>query len=273
MVSPVTLSSYEQKDNEGIVTTSDNQRFSGKMIVGADGAHSWLRAQCQIAVKKVDYEQRGIVATVKTSMPHQQTARQLFLKEGPLAFLPLSDPQTCSIVWSVPLDQAAALLEIDDVSFKKTLTNAFQHRLGEVIETGQRFAFPLYQQQAANYVQDRIALVGDAAHVMHPLAGQGVNTGLLDAARLADVVVDAIKNNRSFSSLPTLRRYERWSRADNQLMLKGIDTIKNVFANPSPAANRLLNLGLTLTNNVSVLKNIFIRHAVGKREGLPLLAK
>ncbi|SRR5579883_2165800 len=271
-MAPVTLKAFQQCAQHLELITSDNRVFTAKLAVAADGASSWLRQQAEIAVEQYDYHQTAIVAAVKTQLPHQKIARQVFLPTGPLAFLPLIDTHLSSIVWSLPKETAEAYLALDDKGFNATLSQVFSH-LDEGVLASPRYSFPLYQQQAKHYVSSRVALIGDAAHVIHPLAGQGLNMGLLDAASLAEVIAEAIKNRRNFASLSTLRAYERWRKADNSAMMTGVDVIKTFFASDKQAIQTLRGMGLTLSNKIAWIKNQFICQAVGKRLGLPKLAK
>jgi len=252
---------------------SGSSAFSASLTIGADGANSWVRQQANIRLNTEDYGHDAIVATVRTTLPHDKTARQVFLATGPLAFLPLQEADLSSIVWSMPPEDAQKILALDDDEFKTALTSAFANTLGDVIEVSKRFSFPLKKRRAERYIADRIALVGDAAHTVHPLAGQGLNVGLLDAAALVDVIVDAIKHNRDIGALHTLRRYERWRKGENALMLNGVDAIKTVFCTNKQITKALRSFGLNMTNQLPILKNLFTRHAVGSGEGLPLLAR
>lgn len=272
-ISSVTLSDYQPLANGVRLVAEDGRKFQAQLAVAADGANSWLREKSGITVNQHQYEQYGLVATVTTEKAHQLCARQVFLKTGPLAFLPLKDEKMCSIVWSLPVAEANRLCEVDEAIFRCELENAFNFELGEVVATGQRFAFPLRRQQASDYVRDRAVMVGDAAHVMHPLAGQGVNVGLLDAASLAEVIVAACDKEQDFASVKVLRQYERWRRAENVALLTGVDLIKHLFASEKPAVKMARGMGLNLTNKISMLKNLFARYATGGRDGLPALAK
>jgi 2-octaprenylphenol hydroxylase len=272
LIAPVTLNTLQENEHTVSVTTNDDRVFSARLAIAADGAHSWLREQAGIALDKKSYDQQAIVATVHTALPHEKVARQVFQSTGPLAFLPLMPTHTSSIVWSQHQAEAERLLSLSDAAFKTELTNAFSARLGDVETIEQRYAFPLHKQQAKKYIKSHIALIGDAAHTLHPLAGQGVNMGLLDAASLAEVVIDAYRAQRDYASIATLRRYERWRRADNQLLLSGVDFIKHFFENDKTGVQALRSLGMTVTNQMRFLKNVFTRHAVGNRAGLPKLA-
>lgn len=271
-LSPVSLTKCEQQQANITLHTKEYGAIQAKLAVAADGANSWLRKEVGMTVKTHSYEQEAIVASVVTAELHQKIARQVFLPEGPLAFLPLQSSNLSSIVWSLPSSKAREILALPEEQFKSALTTAFGVRLGEVKEVSERFLFPLKKQQAEKYIDNRIALVGDAAHVIHPLAGQGVNLGLLDAASLAEVVLAAAQQGRDIAQTSVLRRYERWRRADNMALLSGVDLIKQLFASNSLPIQTARGLGLAVTNRLLQIKNIFTRQAVGCRQGLPSLA-
>lgn len=266
------LASLQKHQDYVALTTESDQCFKAKLIVGADGARSWLRESANIEVEVSDYDQLAIVATVKTEKPHDRCARQVFLKTGPLAHLPLADAHQTSIVWSLPTEEAKRLMALEDEPFCAELTAAFDSRLGSVLEISKRYTFPLRKQQAKQYIKPRIALVGDAAHTIHPLAGQGVNMGFLDAASLAELVIEAFHKHRDFSSIALLKRYERWRKADNLTLHQGVDMIKNLFQSEKPTVHQLRKVGLNLTEAMPWFKKLFIQHAVGNRSGLPKLA-
>lgn len=247
-------------------------QLTAKLVVAADGAQSQVRKQAAIPLHKHDYEQVAIVTDVETELAHEKVARQVFLPAGPLAFLPLKQSHHSSIVWSLPSAEAARLKAVDEQTFKQALAQAFSYQLQAITSIGERYTFPLYKQEADYYVKSRLALVGDAAHTVHPMAGQGVNMGLLDAASLVDVIVDAIHQRRDYTSLSCLRRYERWRKADNLALLQGIDVIKNLFSSEKKNISSLRAWGMGLVNRTKLIKNKFIQHAVGHRRGLPTLA-
>lgn len=267
------LASFKSYEDRAEMTLQNGQVIGCRLAVGADGSASWLRHQAGITLNKQDYQQSALVASVKTEKPHGEAARQVFLPTGPLAFLPLPDPHWSSIVWSQPSQSAQSCQQMDEEVFKQQLAEAFFYRSGKIEAVKDRTVFPLVRQEARQYIAGRAALIGDAAHVMHPLAGQGVNIGLLDAASLAELVIQADQDRRDVGGVSLLRRYERWRKGDNFLMLKGVDAIKQLFASSQPMAKQSLSLGLLAVNEVALLKNIFIRYAVGKRAGLPLLAQ
>jgi len=262
-IHPVKLTSLQKKMHSIELTTADNHIFSAKLLIAADGANSWVRAQTHVELKSWDYEQTAIVATVKTTLPHQQTAWQRFLVTGPLAFLPLADANQCSIVWSATHGYAHELLTLSDDVFCEKLSTAFEKKLGNVVGVSKRYHFPLRMRHAKKYVQDRVALIGDAAHTIHPLAGQGVNLGLLDAANLVETVVTAVNKRRDFSSLATLRRYERARKSDNLIMLASVDLLKQLFSNQNRVVKNLRNGGLSLTDRFVVIKKLFAHYASG----------
>lgn len=273
IIAPVKLEKLIENEN-GIELIADDERvYKTRLAVAADGANSWLRKQAKINIKKFDYQQDAIVAAVHTALPHHETASQVFLATGPLAFLPLQEECTSSIVWSLPVNKANELMAMEAQDFQQALAQAFEYRLGDILKIEQRHVFPLSRQNTEEYVKPGIALIGDAAHTVHPLAGQGINIGLLDAASLADVLCDAIKNNRDFASYTNLRRYERWRKADNLTMLAGVDMIKNLFASEKKSIQTMRSLGLNATHRMKWIKNCFARHAVGDRGGLPSFAR
>lgn len=261
------------RNEKNVRLSLDNgESIDAMLIVGADGGKSWVRKTAAIEVDSNDYKQTAVVATVKTELHHKETAWQRFLPTGPLAFLPLTDGY-CSIVWSTSPQQADALLSMDDVNFCNELATAFDHKLGNVIETSARAKFPLRSQHAKHYVQDRLALVGDAAHTIHPLAGQGVNLGFADAATLAEVLVTTRQTKKDIGTYLALRPYERWRKGENLAMLTTMTGFKTLFSNENPVLSTLRNVGLNITDNVSPLKNTIIRHAMGLVGDLPKLAR
>lgn len=273
LLCPAALETAEALENGGWrVRSNDGREFTTRVLVGADGAQSKVRRLAGIETSGWSYDQTAIVANVRTAEPHQDTAWQRFLPIGPLAFLPLADGR-CSIVWATAPARAEALLALDQSEFAEALGEAFDQRLGSIVEVGPRAAFPLRLQHARAYVQPGLALIGDAAHVIHPLAGQGVNLGLLDAATLAEVILDAQAAGHDFGSLKALRRYERWRKGDNLLMMAVMDGFKRLFGATLPPVRLLRNLGLNLTDAAGPLKNQIARRAMGLAGDLPRLAR
>lgn len=233
------------------------------LVIGADGANSWLRHKLNIPVLSKKYTQTALVATIKSTKTHNQTAMQCFTIDGPLAFLPLSDPYLSSIVWSNTPANVQNLLALDAKDFCNALANAFQHKLGELELCGERAAFPLQIMHAKNYIAPRVALLGDAIHVVHPLAGQGLNMGIKDAITLANILQSVSDQKHDIGAQHVLRKYERWRKGDNLTTLASVDAIKRAFAINNPTLVELRNLGLSLINKSKWIKRNLVKNALG----------
>jgi 2-octaprenylphenol hydroxylase len=268
---PARFQTIEIGEDGVTVTLEDGRGLTADLVVGADGARSPVREMLGMESRRYDYQQSSLVALVKTAGPHRETAWQRFLPGGPLAFLPVQDGWS-SIVWTMPSADIDRMMTLGQAAFHAELGAAFAFRLGEITDSGEREAWPLQRMHAEHYVMARAALIGDAAHVIHPLAGQGVNLGLLDAAALSEVILDAKQRDRDPGSLRVLRRYERWRRGDNLLMLSTMDGINRLFSNTQPALGRARNLGLSLVNKSGTAREFFMRHAMGLGGDLPALA-
>ncbi len=251
----------------------DGRVLTADLIVAADGAQSLLREWSGIASQGWDYKQTAVVCSVTTENSHNKTARQRFLPEGPLAFLPLADPHQCSIVWSNSTEEAELLCELNDDRFKDILGKAFESTLGEITNVSPRASFPLKLRHADHYVEPGFALVGDAAHTIHPLAGQGVNIGLLDAATLAEIVLEAHHKGRNIGSLHTLNKYQRRRKADNLIMQLTMDAFKRAFGSDLAPIRWARRFGLQTVNKHDLLKKLFMRQAAGYRFSNPNLSK
>lgn len=272
MLIPAGIETLQVNDAEANVTLDDGRRLQARLVVGADGANSIVRRLSGIEVNGRDYHQSGLVTVVQTELPHAEIARQRFLPGGPLAFLPLADGQ-CSIVWSQPTQQAQRRLQLDDATFCAELSEAFGEILGRVESCSARAAFPLRWQQARAYVAPRVALIGDAAHVIHPLAGQGANLGFLGAAVLAEEIERAHRADRDIGGLGPLRRYQRRRRGDSLLMQTTMDAFHYAFDNSSPWLSLSRSAGLNLVDRVPPLKTFFMQRAMGLMADLPQIAR
>jgi 2-octaprenylphenol hydroxylase len=269
---PARLTDIDVTQEPVTATLDDGSGLSADLVVGADGVHSPLRERLDIRTQTHDYRQGGLVARVLTEHDHQATAWQRFLPGGPLAFLPTADGW-CSIVWTLPAETAQHMLAADKPVFHEALGEALDFRLGRIVDSETREVFPLQRLHAEHYVREHVALAGDAAHAIHPLAGQGINLGLLDAAALAEVVLTAREQRKRIGSLHVLRRYERWRRGDNQLMMTAMDGFNRLFGNTQPALSRVRNLGLALMQTARPAKGWLARRAMGLAGDLPALAR
>ena len=268
-MNPVQAQRFVADEQEVIVTLENGEILTAKLLVGADGGRSAVRQAAGIEFGREDYHQLGIVTHVETARHHGDTAWQRFLADGVLAFLPMPDGRS-SIVWSANEQRAEELMAMDDEAFRRELTVALDGCLGAVVSAGPRAAFPLGGAQAGQYVKPRIALVGDAAHNIHPLAGLGVNLGFMDAAELTDVLANS---ERDPGSLLLLRRYERARAGENLLMQRLMEGFQKLFINDNPGLGLLRGMGMNVANTVLPIKTEMMRYALGVRGALPKLAR
>jgi 2-octaprenylphenol hydroxylase len=268
---PAQLSALEITDAAVNLTTSGGV-LSARLVVGADGAQSTVRRATGLTAEVSDYHQTAIVASVATARPHQATAWQRFMHDGTLAFLPLADG-TSSLVWSADDDLAAGLLGATASGFAQQLDRASDLALGSTRLVSERTSFPLRRLAAQRYVAQRVALVGDAAHVVHVLAGQGVNLGLMDAAALAQLVLAAVGQGEDPGALGVLRAYERWRKSEVALMSTAIDAFDRLLAHGSGPLARVAQRGLSWVGRSQELRRVFIRRALGMSGELPQAAR
>ena len=249
------------------VELEDGRRLVARLVVGADGALSRLRQWSGLATREWDYDQQAIVCTVRTSQNHRYTAWQRFSPTGPLAFLPLlneaGDEHFCSIVWSQDTLEARRLMALETESFRKELEAAIERELGEVLAVSRRFAFPLRQRHAKDYIADGLALVGDAAHTIHPLAGQGANLGYGDVRALLEELERARELGLAPDDASVLARYQRRRKGENLAMMAAMEGFKQLFARDELPVRWLRNTGMRWLNQLAPLKNRIAAEAMG----------
>ncbi|MDH3994080.1 MAG: UbiH/UbiF/VisC/COQ6 family ubiquinone biosynthesis hydroxylase [Gammaproteobacteria bacterium] len=267
LFSPARLATCSRLDCGAVcIGLEDGAALEAELLVAADGAMSRVRDMMDFQTREWDYGHRAIVATVQVEQAHQDTAWQRFLPSGPLALLPLpgdDDRHFCSIVWSLQEDLVDDLLALDDASFCTELERAFEQRLGRVLAVSRRFAFPLRQRHAVDYVQPGVALVADAAHTIHPLAGQGINLGLQDVAVLAEEILSGRARGAKPGQLELLRRYQRRRKGENLMMMAAMDGFKKLFEQQALPLRWLRNVGMRGVNQLPPVKQQLMRHAMG----------
>lgn len=260
--SETAVEAVEAREDGVTLRLGNGETVQARLVVGADGAESVIRSQARIRLRGWDYAHTAIVADVRTTQPHGETAWQCFRDSGPLAFLPLADG-SCSIVWSTSPERAERLLVLSEESFCAALTEELEAALGEVLETGKRYAFALRMRHAERYIAPRVALVGDAAHTIHPLAGQGVNLGLADAAALVALLLQSAARRRDVGGWDTLRRYERDRKGEILAMIAIMEGFKRLFGSRLPPLRWARSLGLDLTDHLLPVKALIMRRAMG----------
>ncbi|AMA55007.1 ubiquinone biosynthesis hydroxylase [Bradyrhizobium sp. CCGE-LA001] len=266
------VSSYDARP-EGIdVTLGDGSVVAASLLVAADGARSKLRERAGIATHGWEYDQSGIVVTVGHERDHEGRAEEHFLPAGPFAILPLSGKRS-SLVWTERRAEAARIVALSDEEFHGELERRFGLHLGEVKALDKPRAFPLSYFVARSFIAERLALVGDSAHVIHPIAGQGLNMGLKDVAALAEVVVDAARLGMDLGGADVLERYQRWRRFDTMAMGVATNSLNFLFSNESTLLRTVRDIGLGLVDRAPPLKNLFIRQAAGLTGEVPRLLK
>jgi 2-octaprenyl-6-methoxyphenol hydroxylase len=270
VLAPADLDALERGADGVHARLADGRRIRARLAVSAEGRQSRLRAQAGIGVVEWSYDQVGIVCTVRHERPHRGVAHEHFLPSGPFASLPMTGLRS-SIVWTERADLAPAALALDDDAFSDELQRRFGHWLGRVRVEGGRWSYRLGLMHAERYVDRRLALVGDSAHLIHPIAGQGLNLGLRDVAALAESVVDAHRLGLDIGRPEVLARYQRWRRLDNLTLIGVTDALNRLFSNSLPPLVLARRLGLAAVEALPPLKRLFMRHAMGLVGDLPRL--
>jgi len=261
LLCPTILTAIEITSIAAQLTMENNKKITTNLVIGADGVNSWLREQLKLPLKTHDYYHHALVTTVRTENSHQHTAWQHFLPRGPLAFLPLNDERHCSIVWSTSPKQAEQLQQGDEDAFNKAITTAFSRKLGNVSVQAPRITFPLTMQHLKNYIAPRTVFIGDAAHRIHPLAGQGVNLGFMDALCLAENIKYALTKQKDITNLAILQRYQRERKYYNSKMLILMDILKNSFATSHKTLAQLRNFSIEQINQHTFIKRFLTEQA------------
>lgn len=262
------------------LTLASGEQINATLVVGADGANSKIRQLSGLPTREWDYPHHALVTRVKVTKPHKNTAWQRFTEDGILAFLPLStaieegpDSHYCSIVWSRPKAQVEAMQQLSESEFCLALSRAFEDQLGAVIASDQRHVIPLRQRHAKRYVQAGLVLVGDAAHTIHPLAGQGVNLGFLDVSALVETLKQAQQQGHDISSLGVLENYQAQRRGDNLRMMTLMESFSRLFGNQHPMLSLLRNTGMNWVQKLSPIKQHLAQQAMGVGAHLPPLSQ
>lgn len=249
-------------ENGAFLTLDNGEMISAKLVIGADGANSWVRNQTKIPLTSKDYQHTALVCNVKTTEKHNKTARQIFDEDSILAFLPMADENLCSIVWSLPPEKAKALSDCSEHDFNKALSIAFDNRLGLCELQSLREIYPLSARFARDFAQPRIALIGDAAHTIHPLAGLGVNLGFADALTLAQEIQKHLANDEDIGEYRHLRQFERERKAEAVKLLATMEGLKQLFNGNHPLKKLVRGVGLSLTNQLPFAKKLLIQQAI-----------
>jgi 2-octaprenylphenol hydroxylase len=263
VVIDTTIERVLSSPQQNMLMLENGDALSCRLLVGADGANSFVRKQANFPITFRDYEHTAIVANIRTQQPHENVARQAFTPTGPLALLPMRDPNVCSIVWSQTPDAAKTLQGYSDSEFCNALVAASNNALGPVSLETSRAAFPLTMRYAREWAKDGIVLVGDAAHTIHPLAGQGANLGMQDALALAALLGTLLEEQKDIGQLRYLRPYERARKTEAMKMIAAMDGFKFLFDGNDPLKKLIRGVGLAATDKLSAVKQAFVSHAMG----------
>jgi len=259
-------------EKRAVLSLSDGAKIEAPLVIAAEGRDSPLREAQGIPTVGWDYGQTGIVTTVSHERPHNGVAYEQFLATGPFAILPMTGNRA-SLVWTEVDSEARRIMALPDEEFTAELKKRFGHHLGDVRPISARWSYPLKLHLARSYVKDRFALAGDAAHTIHPLAGQGLNLGLKDVAALAETVLDAARLGLDYGRIDVLRRYERWRRFDSFALAVVTDGLNRLFSNNFPPLRLIRDVGMSVVDGIPPLRRLFMRHAGGDVGALPRLLK
>lgn len=252
------------------VATKDKKKYSAPLLIGADGRNSFIRKFLNVTTHGWSYEQTAIVATLHHANPHNNIAVEHFRKEGPLAILPLSDDakgkHRSTMVWTVETRDAKSLFDMDENIFNAALAARMPQSYGEIKLASKRMSYPLSLQHAHHYIGNRIALIADAAHGMHPIAGQGLNMGMRDIKALSDILIDARNTKEDFGSEAILKKYQRARHFDNMTMMAATDGLNKLFSNDLPFVGHLRRIGISAINKIPPAKRFFMHQAMGLRK-------
>lgn len=277
LLAPCELQSLAREPGRVEAVLADGRRVRANVAVACDGRESPQRVAAGIGVARWRYSQTGIVCSITHEEPHQGIAHERFLPAGPFAVLPLPDAEDgthrSSIVWTERADLAPSMLALPDDAFAAEIQLRFGDSLGRVGIAGSRWSYPLGLLHAERYIAPRLALAGDAAHSIHPIAGQGLNLGLRDVAALAECLVDSARLGLDIGASEALERYERWRRVDTLMLVGVTDALNRLFSNDVPPVRLIRDLGLGLVDRVPPLKRVFMRHAMGMLGELPRLVR
>ncbi len=281
LIAPMTVAKVERglpgSGAPAQLTLADGRQLRARLVIGADGRQSAMREQAGIRTTTWSYDQTGIVCTVAHELPHEGAAQERFLPAGPFAILPMTDDENgvhrSSLVWTEPTERAATIMGLDDADFQAEMRRRFGDGYGEAHVVGPRWSYPLTFLHAERYTDHRLALIGDAAHGIHPIAGQGLNLGLRDIAALTEALVEARRLGLDPGQADVLERYARWRRTDTLVLSAVTDGLTRLFSNDIAPLRIARDLGLGVVERLPPLKKLFMRHAMGDLGTLPRLLR